>query len=346
MTQGSLGKTQESRAWLIRLTAIAVFGLLAGAYAWTHRETPTPVPAAMEIIKIAAVAYIGSCPILMAKENGYLAAEGVAADISFQANGKAALAEALQGHADLATVADIPIMYAAVNGQPVSVIATMTTMEDHAIIGRKDRGIVTPANLKGKRIGVSIGTTTQFFLDAFLNRHTLSPTDVTVVDLAPQELIETISRGDIDAGVFYQPSLNMTAVALGSDAVIFSGEAVYDVLFALAGARDYVSAHQRALEKVLRATIRGAQFCKTTPDAAREVLAKAMKTDPAILKNIWSSYQFEVVLRQGLLLTLEDEARWAIKNKLTAETKVPNYLDNLSLDPLRVLAPSAVTVIH
>jgi len=346
MTQDSLRKPHDPRTWLIRLIAIGVSILLAGIYAWIHLGPSVSDSLAIEKIKIAAVAYIGSCPILMAKENGYLATEGIVVDISFQANGKAALAEALQGRADLATVADIPIMYAAVNGQPVSVIATMTTMEDHAIVGRKDRGIVTPASLKGKRIGVSIGTTTQFFLDAFLNRQTLSPTDVSVIDLTPQELIEKLSHGDIDAGVLYQPFLNMTAVALGNEAVIFSGEAVYDVLFALAGAHDYVIAHQRTLEKVLRATIRGAQFCKTTPDAAREVLAKAMKTDPAVLKNIWSSYQFEIALRQGLLLTLEDEARWAIKNKLTAQTKVPNYLDNLSLDPLRVVAPSVVTVIH
>ena len=267
----------------------------------------------------------------MAKENGYLASEGVAAEVNFQANGKVALGEALQGRSDLATVADTPIMFAAVNDQPVSVIAAMTAMEDHAIVGRKDRGIVNPSSLKGKRLGVTMGTTTQFFLDAFLNRQQFSPTDITLVDMPPQKLTETLAKGDIDAVVLYQPFLNMAAAALEDKATVLSGEGVYDALFALAGARDYVTAHQQTLEKVLRATIRGAQFCKELPDAAREVLAKTMNADPVVLKNTWSSYRFEVGLRQGLLLTLEDEARWAIKNKLTDKTKVPNYLDHLGL---------------
>jgi NitT/TauT family transport system substrate-binding protein len=222
----------------------------------------------------------------------------------------------------------------------------MTTMEDHAIIGRRDRGILTPAGLKGKRIGVSMGTTTQFFLDAFLNRQRLAPGDVTVVNLAPRELAEALAVGEIDAAVMYQPFLDTSATALADQAVVFSGDAVYDVLFAIAATRDYVAARQKTLEKILRATIRGARFCKDTPGAAIEALAAIMKTDPAIVKRIWPSYQFEVSLRQGLLLTLEDEARWAIKNKLTAATKVPNYLDALALEPLQAVAPSAVTVVH
>ncbi|MGA2289229.1 ABC transporter substrate-binding protein [Bradyrhizobium sp.] len=347
MTKGGLRmRVGKLGTWLICAGAMAAFGSLAGNYVWTSRWPSTLDAAPTESVKIAAVAYIGSCPILMAKENGYLASEGIAAEVNFQANGKVALAEALQGRADLATAADTPIMFAAMNDQPVSVIAAMTAMEDHAIVGRKDRGIISPSSLKGKRLGVTMGTTTQFFLDAFLNRQQFTPTDITLVDMLPQKLAETLARGDIDAVVLYQPFLNMAAAALKDKATVLSGEGVYDALFALAGTRDYVSAHQPTLEKVLRATIRGAQFCKESPDLAREVLAKAMNTDAVVLKAIWPSYRFEVGLRQGLLLTLEDEARWAIKNRLTDKTKVPNYLDHLGLAPLRAAAPSAVTVIH
>jgi NitT/TauT family transport system substrate-binding protein len=347
MTQSSSeARPEKSRAWLFSLVAIVISTLLAGTYVWISRRLSEVTPEAAKSVKIAAVAYIGSCPILMADANGYFANEGIAAEIYFQANGKDALAEVLKGRADLATAADIPIMYAAANGQPVSVVATMTTMEDHAVVGRTDRGIVAPVSLRGKRIGVTIGTTTQFFLDALLNRNKLSPADVTVVDLPPKALAEALARGEIDAAVLYQPFLNISATSLGNEAIVLSGEAVYDVSFVLAGTRDYVAAHHGTLEKVLRATLRGAQSCKESSDSARTVLAEAMKTDPGTLKSIWSSYQFEIVLRQGLILTLEDEARWAIKNKLTAQTKVPNFLNNMGLEPLRAVAPSAVTVIH
>jgi NitT/TauT family transport system substrate-binding protein len=47
-----------------------------------------------------------------------------------------------------------------------------------------------------------------------------------------------------------------------------------------------------------------------------------------------------------LILALEDEARWAISNKLTDRTDMPNYLNYVYLDAIRSVAPSAVTIIH
>jgi NitT/TauT family transport system substrate-binding protein len=42
------------------------------------------------------------------------------------------------------------------------------------------------------------------------------------------------------------------------------------------------------------------------------------------------------------LLSLEDGARWAIRNKFTDATKVPNYLDYIYVDALKEVNPSAV----
>jgi NitT/TauT family transport system substrate-binding protein len=51
-------------------------------------------------------------------------------------------------------------------------------------------------------------------------------------------------------------------------------------------------------------------------------------------------------LNQSLLLTLEDQTRWAIKNHLTARPDMPNYLNSLYLDGLKAVKPESVTVIH
>jgi NitT/TauT family transport system substrate-binding protein len=43
---------------------------------------------------------------------------------------------------------------------------------------------------------------------------------------------------------------------------------------------------------------------------------------------------------------MEDEARWAIVNKLTSKTKVPNYLDFVYMDALEEVASDRVTIIR
>jgi NitT/TauT family transport system substrate-binding protein len=64
------------------------------------------------------------------------------------------------------------------------------------------------------------------------------------------------------------------------------------------------------------------------------------------LDELWPTYRFNIALNQSLLLALEDETRWAIKNELTARTDVPNYLNYVYLDGLRAVKPESVTVIH
>ena len=60
----------------------------------------------------------------------------------------------------------------------------------------------------------------------------------------------------------------------------------------------------------------------------------------------WQEGTFDLFLDQSLIATLEDQARWAIKNNLTNATKIPNYLDYIYIDALEAVKPEAVTIIR
>ena len=342
--KGYMGKTSIYTIAGLLVTA----ALLAGAYAWFARTSPSQTAGPLEQVTIAInTEYAGSCPIFVAQEKGYFPNEGILAVIQPHTTGKAALEAVLQGQAHLGTSADLPIMFAALNGRPVSVVATIfSTEKDHGIVARRDRGIVAPASLKGKRIGVTLGTSGHFLLDAFLNRQKLSPSEVKTLNLKPEDLSAALLQGKVDAVATWEPFLSTSLAQLGGNGTIFPGEGVYNVLFNVSGTLDYVSKHPDTMKKFLRALIRGARFCGEAPDAARQIAARAMKTDSARLTELWPSYRFNVVLDQGLVLALEDQSRWAIKNKLTDRTAMPNYLDYVHLDALRSVTPSAVTIIH
>ena len=76
------------------------------------------------------------------------------------------------------------------------------------------------------------------------------------------------------------------------------------------------------------------------------LLAGAIRMSAADLKVLWPQYRFNVMLDQSLLLALEDELRWAIRNTLVDGVDMPNYLNHVSLDALKAVSPAAVTVIH
>jgi len=230
---------------------------------------------------------------------------------------------------------------------PVSIVATISTVEkDPGVIGRKDKGILTPAHLNGKRIGVTLGTSGHFMLDALLLRHKLSTDDVMLHDLQPQELAEALLQGDVDAVATWEPYLGALRTQLGANGIIFYSEGIYELPFNIAGTRDYVVSHPEMIKKLVRALIRAERSCRDEPDAARQIIASAMNVSLEDLQEVWPTYRFNVTLDQSLLLTLEDETRWAIKNELTNRTNIPNYLDHVYLDALEAVMPTAVTVIH
>ncbi len=51
------------------------------------------------------------------------------------------------------------------------------------------------------------------------------------------------------------------------------------------------------------------------------------------------------MLDQLIVIALEEEARWAIREGLTDKKKVPNYFDFIYVDALEEVNPEAVTII-
>ncbi|MES2069622.1 MAG: NrtA/SsuA/CpmA family ABC transporter substrate-binding protein [Pseudomonadota bacterium] len=347
MTGKSDGRSYGRASLSLIAGLLIVAGSLGAGYAWLTRAAPAPRAGPLEEITIATTEYVGTCPIIAARDKGYFASEGIHAVVQPHSSGKASMEAVLQGQANLGTVADIPIMFAGMVNRPIAVIATIfKTEKDHGIVGRRDKGVAAPGSLKGKRIGVTLNTSGHFTLDAFLNLQKLSGKEVTMRNYKPEELPLALAQGEVDAIASWEPFLETALTELGGNGVAFYGQDVYESLYSVVGMRDYIVRHPETVRKILRALARGEDFCSNSPDAAGMLIAAGIKLDAAKLKAAWPSYRFDIVLDQGLILALEDEARWAIKNKLATRTDMPNYLNYIYLDGMEAVMPSAVTIIH
>jgi len=337
-----------------RSSIYAIIGLLllaallsGGAYLWFDRTILANPKVPLEKVRISVLFYTGSCSVMAAQEKGYFLSEGIQATTEVYGSGTAVLDQVFSGKADLGASGDIPVMFAVMNHQPLSVVATIVEGENVVgIVARKDRGITTPDSLKGKRIGVTVATAGHFFLNVFLTRQKLYTRDVTLRNLKTEELSDALANDEIDAASTWEPMLGTLQARLGSNGVTLLAKNVYTPTLNLVGTQTYVAGHAQTLQKVLRALIQGEDFCRDNPSEARELVATYLKVDALSLAPSWPAYRFRVSLDQSLLLQLEDETRWAIKNKLSDRTDMPNYLEHLDMDPLQAVAPAAITVIH
>lgn len=338
----------RGRTFRLAVAGLCLFAAAAALGMWLRGGKPAPVRQGLYQLTIASNdGYVGTCPVTVAYRNGYFEQEGVTARIQSHKTGKSALDAALTGKADLATTADIPIMLAAMQDVPVSVLATFfKTEHDHGIVARRDRGIAALADLKGKTIGVTRGTSGHFALDGFLNRQHMARTDVTIVDLKPEQFAGAFQRGEVDAIATWEPFLDELRRPLGRNGAVFYGEDIYEIPYSLAGSRAYIAANPELMRRVLRALAKGVDECRSEPERARAVMTAFLKVDTSAWQARWPQFHFKLALDQGLILALEDESRWAIANGLAPARDTPNFLDYMYLDAMAEVAPAAVTIIH
>jgi len=169
---------------------------------------------------------------------------------------------------------------------------------------------------------------------------------VKIIDVTPAKIAAALSTGKIDAVAIWNPMLIKMQKEMANEILTFYGETIYTEATLVASLQDFVKQHPGAVRKFLRALIKAEAFLKQHPEEARRLVAEFIKTDKALLDEIWDLNNFGVILDQALLVSLEEQTRWAIKNRLTQRRDMPNYLDFIDGDNLRAVKPEAVRIIR
>ena len=114
----------------------------------------------------------------------------------------------------------------------------------------------------------------------------------------------------------------------------------------LGSRENFIQSHGELIERILRSLIEAERFLKNDEAAARKIIEGRLNVSHETLSAIWPQYQFQVRLDQDLLILMEDEARWMIRNKLSGGREMPDYFKQIYIDGLEKIEPNAVGVIH
>ena len=297
-------------------------------------------------IGISATSLLPSL-VHIAKEKGYFLEEGIDMEIKGYPTGKKALEATLKGEVDMCTVADMPVVSNSFKRNDFTVFGTILQDAEHTkCLARKDRNISTPQDLIGKKVATTIGTTAHYFMATFFIFNGLDLEDVEIVDLNPTEMVEAIVKGNVDAIFTWEPNIYHAEKDLGDNGVILPSDVGYLATFNLVSKNDFIENNQQLLKRILKALIKAEEFTKDNREESVDIIAARLKTDREIIDKLLGMYEFRVSLTQAFLITLEGEARWFIKNKLTSVTEIPNYLDYIYWDALEAVKPEAVGIIH
>jgi len=185
---------------------------------------------------------------------------------------------------------------------------------------RPDQGVNSIADLKGKKISTTRGTTAHVFLDRALKSAGIKPSEVEIVNQRMSEAVTSFISGAVPAVALWVP-FNLAAkekvpgAKMLVDASKFYPEAA--IVGGWAARNDYVTANRETLTKVIRAWIPANDYMVSKPEEALQTLqSKYYKTVP--LAELKEQYGAQKVF---------SSAEW---RKLYADGTVTKWLNQVT----------------
>ena len=337
----------RNRLFPFVVAGAALFALLALALFLFPKQDPKKMTGPPEKVTIAVSTNLNPVLVKIAETKGFFPEEGLDVTLQLHSFGKLALQSLVDGKADFATVAETPIVFSMLKGARLAILATIqTSTKNEAIIALKDRGIASTADLKGRSVGVTLGTSADYYLDAHLVIESMTRMDVDIVDLKPEEMTEALLQGKVDAVSTFNPLVANLQKTLGDRGIMLRNENIYTETFNVVSMHGFPGQRPEAVRRFLRALVKAEAFVAANPEESQQIISKFSSIDQELLAGIWNDFQFNLSLSQSLLFTLEDQARWAIRSELTERRDMPNFFESLYIDGLRAVKPESVRIIR
>ena len=326
----------------IIVVTLVVVVVLSSGFAWSSCSGRT------DSVVVAWSPFESTALLWIAEDRQFFGRNGLDVTLRKYDTGAGTLDGMLKGEADIATgVAEFPVVSRAFRKEKMRIMGNADKAEFIYLIGRRDRGIEEVSDLKGKRVGTTFGTVAHFHLGRFFNLHGVNTNDVTLVDVkTPEEWVNAVANGDIDAIATAQPYASSAEDRLGANAVVWpaqSGQLLYGLIISSDG---WVTNHPELAGRFLKSLAQAEEYLISNPTEAKAIVQKRLNLDAAYVEAFWPQNQFALSLDQSLIVAMEDEARWMISNNLTTENQVPNFLDYIYEDALKGIKPGAVNIIR
>ncbi|PZO39052.1 MAG: nitrate ABC transporter substrate-binding protein [Pseudanabaena frigida] len=161
------------------------------------------------------------------------------------------------------------------NDKPVIVLVTDISAGSDGIVARK--GIESIRDLKGKKVGLKLGTVTHLILLEALKHNQIKPTDIEIYDISNERGAELLKLGSLDAAVLWEPSLSQTAQEIGGKVIFTTKDVDSLVIDSLVISANSLQSNKDEITKFILAWFDAIHAVETTPEKVFESISKQIK---------------------------------------------------------------------
>ncbi|HXD73994.1 MAG TPA: ABC transporter substrate-binding protein [Vicinamibacterales bacterium] len=225
----------------------------------------------------------------------------------------------LDGGVDAATNSETQALIRSVARPDLRIVMTVAECA-YRIVARKSSGIKTIADLRGKRIGTPLNTSSAYYLAKVLERAKLKESDVTIVAVAVPDMAGAIKRGAVDAVSGWEPGAQDSITALGADAIAFQPPGLYRELFDLNTTTAVLDdpVRRKALVAAVRAMIAASTEARVKPAGVWPLVSPRINVPAATISATWNHFRFNAWIPDDALNVLVAEEPWVARQQKRA----------------------------
>jgi NitT/TauT family transport system substrate-binding protein len=248
------------------------------------------------------------------------------------------------GAADIATTAESPTTAAAMAGQKIAFLAR-TEYSYIKTLTATAADIKAFPDLKGKRLAFTAGTGGEVFTMELLKKAALAKSDVTLINLRPEDMVAAMASGGIDAYSTWEPHIANGIKALGAKVTPLDTTGIYAETFNIVAMQDYLRNNPETVKSFLKSLVEAEDWMKAHPDEAMQTVAQFVNIPLDVLKPLWRDYVYHVALDAQVVNVLTAHASWRLATGNHPPGAVmPDWHAVIFADPLKSVAPDRVTL--
>jgi ABC-type nitrate/sulfonate/bicarbonate transport system substrate-binding protein len=283
----------------------------------------------------------------IAQNQSYFTNNGLDLTIKDYPSGAAATNGMLKGEVNVSIATEFVLTRNILLNNSVQTFGSTNKFFQSYIVAIKDRGIQNISDLKGKTIGVTLQSSSQFYIGRFLQLNNINPNQVNFTNVPSSQFVDALVNGTVDVLIAWQPYVGEIQNRIGDNNLVMwdaqSGQPAYACIIS---ANSWISSNPQQAKQILNALAQAQDYVINNPAKAKTLLQNWLNLSASYVQTIWPQYSFSLSLDQAQLLAMQDEGQWLISNNLANATAAPNFLNYVYLDGLEAVDPNAVTIIH
>jgi NitT/TauT family transport system substrate-binding protein len=225
--------------------------------------------------------------VWVAEDKGLFRKNGLEVEVIVTGQGgTAGISALLANDIQMVNSAGDVLVAAALRGGDTVMVASVVNKGLQRLVSKPE--IKTPADLKGKRVGVTrIGAVSHSVLLMMLHRWKMNVNDVQVLQLGSSpNMLASLDKGGVDAAVLTIPSM-FVAEDRGYRVLLDMADTdIYYLHTMVATTRQYIKANRDKVLRFLRGYVEGIAFVKHNKRESLDVVRKKLRLGPEQERNL------------------------------------------------------------